>query len=131
MKFIILFPFIFSENLCSYTASRRELRGDFHPVGFAGLRQIVQYFVSKRFVKNASAAVALHIKFKALQFYALFIRAVFDCNLAEIRLAGLRAKARKFRAIYRDAIIPLPLRITEQFNLGFLIHIIEPLHKIS
>ncbi len=107
------------------------MRGNFHPARFTYFNQIIQNFICEGLVKNASGAVALHIKFQAFKLDAFFIRTVFDGNLSEIRLAGLGAKACEFRASYRDAIVPLPFGIVKQFNLGLLIHIIEPLHKIS
>ena len=64
-------------------------------------------------IKNAFIAIALHIEFQALKFDTEFIRAVFDDNFAEIRLACARAEAGELRAAYSNGVISLRSRVIE------------------
>jgi len=98
------------------TAAHEEVGFDRHLPRLYRFYEIVQDLVGDRFMECAFVPIAPEIEFEALELHAEFIRHITNTDRREIRLAGLRAKARKFRTIHLNIIIPFGIRILEDLE---------------
>jgi hypothetical protein len=108
-----LLRFILSDDLGGYASTGGKSRGYFHPSRSALAGQVVQYSIGKGFVKDALAAVTLHIEFEALEFDTKLVGTILDDDFAEIGLTCPRTNACELRTSNGDTIIPLGTRIIE------------------
>lgn len=96
-------------------AAGAEVADDGHTSRFTACRQIVQNIIGQVLVKDAFVAVTLEIKLERFKLDAELVGAIRDMDRAEIRLAGLGAKAGEFRTIDLDIIVLLRMRIIKGF----------------
>lgn len=111
-------------------AARRKACGHFHASRAAGVGEVVEDVVGEPLVEDALVTVTLHVEFETLEFNAEFVGAVFDDDLAEVRLAGLRAQAGKFRAPDGDGVVPPRAGVIKKLELVFIRHVFTFVQKV-
>jgi len=107
------------------SAARSEFRSNLHPSRAACTGEVVEYIICEGLVKDSFVTEALHIELEAFQLDTYFIGAVFDYNLAEIRLAGFWAEAGKFGAVDGDGVIALGARVVKKLKFVFFAHLLS------
>ena len=97
-------------------AAHKEVRFDRHVAGLYRFHEIIQDLVGNGFMESAFVPVAPKIELEAFQLHAEFVGHIADTDRGKIRLAGLGAEAREFRALHLNIVIPAGIRILEDFE---------------
>jgi len=79
------------------------------------LHQIIENPIGHLFVKMPFVAVRPKIEFETFELHAAPVRNVADPKRRKIGLGGPGANAGEFRAIKRNLILPIRIRVGERF----------------
>jgi len=103
-------------HACSNAASGSEVRDDFHLPRLGDGDEIVQNHVRHVLVEGAVIAELLEVQLQRFQLEALRIGHISNRQCAEVGLSGLRADGSEFGANSVDQVVPLRVRIVEDFE---------------
>ena len=107
---------IVGERMYGYSSARREYAPHFKVARIHKPHKVFHYDIDTILVEVAVVAETEKIQLQALALHHILARYVAYDYLGEIRLSGLRAKARKLRASKGDEIFVVLMLVLECFK---------------
>lgn len=99
------------------SSSHVKIPFDRHPSRPSRLHQVIEDEIRHLLMKVALVSEGPEVEFQAFELHTKLIRDITNAKRGKIRLARPRANAGEFRAIERDLVIPVRIRITESLQL--------------
>lgn len=115
LLFLILCHVLYSDNTADATPCG-PCGFEFHPLGLAGLHEIIENPVADGLVENPLIAVALKVQLERLEFDAGCTWHISHGHLGKIWMACLRANGREFMDLVADLIVAFGIGIVKNFN---------------